>query len=171
MIIAIFTEGTILMHKTGFEAENRADIVAQVKSKDASVYDYANYVPIIGAVDKINFWANQGAEIYYITSREDYSEIQDILNVLEKFNLPQTHHLLFRTEGNSYANVVEELLPDVLIEDDCESMGVNAELIYPTISEPIKKRIKSWIIPEFGGINELPNRIKELALPVVIKHE
>jgi len=143
MIIAIFTEGTILMHKTGLDVENRADIVAQVKSKDASVHKYADYVPIVGAVDKINFWANQGAEIYYITSREDFGEIQDILNVLNKFKFPQTHHLLFRTEGNSYTDVVEELLPDVLIEDDCESMGVDSEIIYPTISEPIRKRIKS----------------------------
>jgi len=171
MVIAIFTEGTILMHKTGHDFENRANIVAQAKADIDSVHNYANYVPVLGVIDKIDFWANQGAEIYYITSRADYSEIQDILNVLNKFKFPQTHHLLFRTEGNSYTNLVEDLLPDVLIEDDCESMGENSEIIFPTISEPIKKRIKSWVVPEFGGITNLPNRILELALPVIINHD
>ncbi len=52
MKIAIFTEGTILMHKDAI-AHTRDEIIHQVMDKTPSVKDYANYIPIRNAVEKI----------------------------------------------------------------------------------------------------------------------
>jgi len=53
-------------------------------------------------------------------------------------------------------------MPDILIEDDCESIGGQAEMTYLHIKPEFKKLIKSIPVKEFGGINHLPDDIKEL---------
>jgi len=53
--------------------------------------------------------------------------------------------------------------PDVLIEDDCESIGGGAEITYPQIRPDVQARITSIIVPEFGGIDHLPDSLSELA--------
>jgi len=44
----------------------------------------------------------------------------------------------------------------VLIEDDCESIGPG-QITYPQIPSAARARIKSIIVPEFGGIDHLPD--------------
>ena len=46
--------------------------------------------------------------------------------------------------------------PDVLIEDDCEGIGPG-QITYPQIPSAARARIKSIIVPEFGGIDHLPD--------------
>jgi len=69
---------------------------------------------------------------------------------------------LFRKEGEKYKDVAEKLMPDVLIEDNCESIGGEPEMTYPHINEDLKKKIKSIIVKEFGGIGHLPDDVHKL---------
>ena len=49
----------------------------------------------------------------------------------------------------------------VPIEDDCESIGFG-EITYPQIRPEVQARIKSIIVPEFGGIDHLPDSLQAL---------
>ena len=51
---------------------------------------------------------------------------------------------------------------DILIEDDCESIGGRTQMVYPNVSYLVKDRIKSIIVKEFSGIEHLPSDINEL---------
>jgi len=153
MRIIIFTEGTILMHKSAIK-HSREEIVRQVIDKDLSVRDYANYVPIGGAVEKIKNWADQGAEIIYMTSRKNKKEIDEIQKVLDQNNFPKGM-LEYRKDDEEYKDVAERIKPDILIEDDCESIGGLKEMTYPHISEKLRKSIKSIVVKEFSGIDNI----------------
>lgn len=139
MKILIFTEGTILMHKSRWRLRN-----------------FATYVPINNAVQKIKSWTKQGVEIIYLTSRRKQKQIQDIQNVLNKYGFPKGK-LLFRKEDEEYKDVAERVVPDVLVEDDCESIGGEDELTITHVKPEIKKKIKSILVKEFGGIDHLPS--------------
>ncbi|KKR32697.1 MAG: hypothetical protein UT63_C0035G0010 [Candidatus Gottesmanbacteria bacterium GW2011_GWC2_39_8] len=139
-VMLIFTEGTILKHKGIIE-------------------DYNSYIPVGNAVGKIKIWKDQGAEIYYLTSRREKQEIEDIREVLKKYNFPDFHNLYFRKEGEEYHEVAEKLLPNVIVEDDCASIGGEGEMVYPHIREDIKSKIKSIVVREFCGIDHLPDKI------------
>jgi hypothetical protein len=54
------------------------------------------------------------------------------------------------------------VLPDVLIEDDCESIGGESEMTYPQLTPALKQRIRSIVVPEFGGIDHLPDELTAL---------
>jgi len=154
MKILIFTEGTILMHKNAVGHE-RVSIVKQVLNKIASVTDYAGYVPIGNAVEKIQKWQEQGNEIIYLTSRRTDKQVNDIRSVLRKYNFP-AGVLEHRKNGEEYKDVAERVMPDVLIEDDCESIGGEKEMAYPRVKAEIKTKIKSVVVKEFGGVDHLP---------------
>jgi len=53
-------------------------------------------------------------------------------------------------------------VPDILIEDDCESIGGKKEMTITFIKPKIKQKIRSVIIKEFSGINDLPDNLHEL---------
>lgn len=50
-------------------------------------------------------------------------------------------------------------MPDVLIEDDCESIGGEKEMVYPHIKPELRTKIKSIVVEEFEGIDHLPDEI------------
>jgi len=160
MKILIFTEGTIIMHKNAV-GHTRDEIVKQVEDKEKSVHDYKSYVPVGNAVKKLQNWKNDGAEILYLTSRRKSEEIQQIQNVLKKFKFPDGQ-LLFCQKDEEYKDVAERIIPDVLIEDDCESIGGIDEMTITHVKSEIKKKIRSISIKEFGGIDHLPNKISAL---------
>ena len=160
--ILVFTEGTVLMHALakGVSREERVkqsqNIIAQFKVRPGSVRDFKNYIPVGNAVEKLNSWKQQGAEIIYLTSRRIKSEIETIKKILSKNNFPDFKNLYFRKQGEKYKNVAEKLLPDVFVEDDCESIGGEKEMVYPHIKKELKSKIKSVVIKEFEGIDNLP---------------
>lgn len=160
MKILIFTEGTILMHKNAV-GHARSTIVRQVMEQESSVKNYAEYVPVGNAVDKIQKWQEQSGEIVYLTSRRTDKEINDIRVVLKKYNFP-AGVLEFRQEGEEYKNVAERVMPDILIEDDCESIGGEKEMTYPHIAQRVKEKIKSVVVKEFEGIDHLPDDFSSL---------
>jgi hypothetical protein len=161
MKILIFTEGTILMHKSGL-GRSREERVRQVVEDDPSTHDFRSYVPIGRAAEKIRNWKNQGCEIRYLTSRTNPSEVNDIKEVLKKNNFPDGP-LLFRRENEDYRDVVERNAPDVLIEDDCESIGGAQEMTITHIRPEIRSKIKSMTVEEFGGIDHLPDDVIRLS--------
>lgn len=150
------------MHSAGV-GKKREEIVNQVKEKEISVKNYGSYIPIARAQEKLNTWIKRGAELFYLTSRINPHEIEQIRGVLNGNNFPKGK-LVFRKQGEEYTNVAERIKPDILIEDDCESIGGEKEMIYPHIKPEIKKGVKSIVIKEFSGIDGLPDSLDNLNL-------
>lgn len=133
MRIMVFTEGTIIMHKNAV-GHNREEIVRQVEKEPESVHDYDSYIPVGNAVKKLKLWKNQGAEILYLTSRRKTDEIRQIKNVLKKHGFPDGQ-LLSRQKD---------------------------EVTITHVRPKIKAKIKSIIVKEFGGIDNLTDKISDL---------
>ena len=148
------------MHKNAV-GRSREEIMQQVKAKEPSVKEYTSYVPIGDAVKKLTSWKNQGAEILYLTSRRKSDEIEAVRAVLKRFDFPDGQ-LLFRLEHEEYKDVAEKVVPDVLIEDDCESIGGTEEMTITHVNPETKTKIKSIPVKEFGGIDHLENKISAL---------
>ena len=182
MKVLVFTEGTVLMHLSARDVD-RAERVRQSQAEGiqgeerkiaydsgtepstaekGSAYDLASYIPVGNAVDKLLAWEKQGATICYITSRRRKGEIDTIRQVLKEYNFPNSSDLYYRHQGEDYKDVAERVLPDILVEDDCESIGGEVRMIYPHLKPEIKKLIKSIPVREFGGIDHLPDHIEEL---------
>jgi hypothetical protein len=51
------------------------------------------------------------------------------------------------------------VLPDVFVEDDCESIGGDVQMTYPHIRPEVKAKIKAVVVPEAAGIDHLPDDI------------
>lgn len=160
MKILIFTEGTILMHN-GALGLTRDEIMKQLKNPTQDIYDFASYIPIGNSVLKLNHWANAGAKIIYLTSRIKPAEVEAIRNILNRHGFPQGR-LLFRQGKQTYKDIAEAVLPDVLVEDDCASIGGAEQMTITNVEPIIKKRIKSVVVREFGGIDLLPDKIGSL---------
>jgi hypothetical protein len=160
MKILIFTEGTILMHKTA-AGLTHDDIIKQVQNHFPGIHDFASSIPIGNSVLKLNHWANAGAEIIYLTSRKKPAEVEAIRNVLNLHGFPRGR-LLFRQGKQTYKDIAEAVLPDVLVEDDCASIGGAEQMTITNVEPTIKRRIKSVVVKEFSGIDRLPDKIELL---------
>jgi hypothetical protein len=163
--ILVFTEGTLL---TGGNVAHlsREERIRAAQEKIArrtagEPIDFRAEVPAGNAVEKLHTWKRQGAEIMYLTSRTRSDEIEAIRYVLNKFGFP-AGELFFRQGSEAYKDVAERVLPDVIVEDDCKSIGGEVEMTYPHIQPDIKARIKSIVIPEAGGIDHLPDDVANL---------
>lgn len=148
------------MHKTAM-GHSREEVVKQVGNEQESVHDYKSYVPVGDAVKKLRHWRKDGAEILYLTSRRKPKEIKNIEDVLKKYGFPDGQ-FLFRRKAEEYKDVAEKNIPDVLVEDDCESIGGRDKMTIAHVKPEIKRKIKSIPIKEFGGIDNLPDKISAL---------
>jgi len=155
MKIMVFLHGTATMHKNaaGLSREER---VQQVIDGDASLHEFGSYIPVDHAVDKLRAWENRGASIVYLSSHTEPSRVELDRLVLAEHGFPRGP-VCFRNDGNSYPEVVETVVPDILIEDDCESIGGELEMVYPQLSLAAKRRVKSVVVREFGGLDHLPD--------------
>lgn len=161
MKVLTFTEGTLIMHKNAI-GRKREDIVKQVRDgRDSSLCEWKTYVPIGNAAKKLQTWKRQGVEVLYLTSRTKSTEIEAIKCVLKKHNFPDGK-LLFRRKGEKYQNVIERIMPDVIVEDDCESIGGEDEMTYTHLKPELKKKIKSIVVQEFDGIDQLSDSVSAL---------
>jgi hypothetical protein len=160
MKIMVFTEGTIIMHQ-GRIGHSREEISRQVVENERTLYDWDSYIPIGNAVDKLRAWCNRGAEIVYLTSRSIPVEIESIRGVLSKYQFPQGR-LMYRDENKEYKDLAEEITPDILVEDDCESIGGIDEMTITHVKPEIRGKITSIPVMEFRGIDHLPDDIDEL---------
>ncbi len=160
MKIMVFLHGTTIMHKGALE-RSRGERVRQVIEHEASVRDFSSYVPIGDAVHKIIEWAQQGAQIVYMSSHLTDDDIEKDRQVLRRSGFPKGE-LQFRRAGEEYRDVVARVLPDIIIEDDCESIGGETEMIYPQIEAELRGKIKSIVVKEFAGIDHLPDELSAL---------
>ena len=61
--------------------------------------------------------------------------------MLSNYNFPDAP-VLYRHGKETYAEIAERVIPDVLIEDNCESIGGEVEMTFPHINPQKKKLIK-----------------------------
>ena len=181
MKILVFTEGTILMHRNakgvsrdeavrqskqaGIQQEARTlsyDTKSLKEAEPGSPYDFTSYIPVRHAAEKLMRWKKQGAIILYLTSRRIKKEVEAIRTILKKYSFPDANNLYFRHQGEDYKDVAEKLMPDIIVEDDCESIGGEIEMTYPHIKTDLKERIKPIIVKELGGIDDLPDNLNHL---------
>jgi hypothetical protein len=161
MKIMVFLHGTVIMHKNA-AGRTREERVKQVlDGRDESLYDFASYVPVDNAAMKIQAWRQQGAEIVYLSSHKIVEDVEIDKAVLQNHDFPDGQ-VFFRNSGEQYYNIAERVLPDILIEDDCESIGGEKEMTYPHIKPERKAKIKPIVVKEFDGIDHLPDEIAKL---------
>ena len=134
---------------------------SQYSVEPGSPYDFTNYIPIGHVLEKLLRWKKQGTTILYLTSRRIKNEIEAIKTILKKYNFPDADNLYFRHQGEDYKDVAQKLMPDVIVEDDCESIGGEIEMTHPHIRDDLKKKIKSIVIKEFAGIDHLPENVTD----------
>jgi hypothetical protein len=160
MKIMVFLHGTAIMHRNalGYTREER---VQQVLDGDKSIHDFASYVPIGNTVRKLQAWKEQGAEIVYLSSHKKAEDVEKDKQVLVAHGFP-SGQIFFRLHGEGYHDVAERVLPDILIEDDCESIGGEKEMTYPQITPELRTRIKSIVTEEFSGLDHLPDEVSAL---------
>ena len=160
MKILVFLHGTLIMHKNA-EGKSRKERVQQVKNKESSVLNYVSYIPVGNVVEKLKSWQSQGAEILYLSSHETAEDVEKDKSVLEKYDFPKGQ-IFYRQNGEFYKDIAEKIIPNVLIEDDCESIGGEKEMTITFVKPEIKQRIKSIVVKEFSGIENLPNNLDDL---------
>ena len=162
MKIMVFLHGTAIMHKNA-RGRTREERIRQVLDGDESLHDFESYVPVGNVVQRLQAWKGQGAEIVYLSSHKNAAEVEKDKLVLRTYGFPDGC-VYFRQGGKPYNEIAESVLPDILIEDDCESIGGKKEMTYPHIKSELKARIKSIVIKEFGGIDHLPDDISALII-------
>lgn len=129
-------------------------------------------MPIGNAAWKLQKWAEQGARIVYLSSLTEGRKVRsdEIVGkkglkvdqeILDKYKFPKGK-VYHRKKEESYADIAERIMPDILIEDDCESIGGEKEMTYTYIKPALKTKIKQIVVKEFGGIDHLPEDIQKL---------
>ena len=150
------------MHKNA-KGLTREEIIKQALEGDESIHDYALYIPVGNAVKELQEWKEQGAKICYLSSHKNAKDVEKDKFVLKKYTFPDGQ-IFYRRNGEEYKDVVERIrpLPDVIVEDDCESIGGKVKMVYPNLKPELKNRIKSIVVREFEGIDYIPDKISEL---------
>ncbi|HET6845403.1 MAG TPA: hypothetical protein VFH29_01130 [Anaerolineales bacterium] len=161
MKILVFLHGTTIMHASAV-GQTRAQRVQQVLDHDPSARDFASYVPTEAAVTKLRGWAAQGAHILYLSSHRKDAFVELDRSVLRAFGFPDGD-VLHRGAAGTHAGIVEEVMPDILIEDDCESFGGQKNMAFPNLRPELQSQVKSIIVPEFGGLEHLPDDLPALS--------
>lgn len=162
MKIMVFLHGTTIMHRNAVGC-TREERVQQVREREESVREYAAYVPVDNAASKLRAWSEQGAEIVYLSSHKRPEYVEKDRAALQTYDFP-AGLIVFRQPGEGYQDVAERVLPDVLIEDDCESIGGAREMTSAHLKPELQARITAIVVKEFGGIDHLPDDIAELSL-------
>jgi hypothetical protein len=160
MKVAVFLHGTTIMHRSAV-GRSREERVQQVQWGEASVRDFASYVPIGDAANKLRTWSKQGADLIYLSSHKRPEDVVLDQVVLTTYDFP-AGQVVFRSRGESYQDTAGRVSPDILIEDDCESIGGEQEMIFPHLSPDIHGRIVSIVVKEFEGLDHLPDDLVAL---------
>ncbi len=151
----VFLHGTSIMHASAAGVP-RSSRVRQVTGKDPSVRDFASYVPTEGAVAKIAAWQRRGAEICYLSSHQTATAAAIDGSVLAAYGFP-AGTLYYRAHGDGYADVARRWQADVVVEDDCESIGGRAQTTASWLARSPGRRVPCVVVPEFGGLAHLPD--------------
>jgi hypothetical protein len=63
----------------------------------------------------------------------------------------------YRGPDKRYQDIAEAVIPAVLVEDDCRSIGGEWQMTIPHVRTDIRRRIHSIVMREFAGIDHLPD--------------
>lgn len=151
MRLLVFLAGTILMHASA-AGKSREERVRQVKLGQ-NLGGIASYIPVGNAVLKLQSWQQQGAEIIYLSPGR---QIEQTLAVLAAHHFPEGP-VAHRRPGETWQDVVARIQPDILIEDDCESIGGEPKMTFPQLQPGLQASTTSIVVKEFGGIDHLPD--------------
>jgi hypothetical protein len=158
--ILVFLHGTAIMHRTAV-GRPRAERVRQSVQRDRAVLDFASYVPTEAAVEKVRTWQGHGAVISYLSSHQEAADVELDRAVLTAHGFP-AGTVFSRGPGESYADVARRTGADVLVEDDCESIGGRSRTTAAGLAATPGRAVTSVIVPEFGGLAHLPDEPGEL---------
>ena len=111
------------------------------------------YKPIGNAVKIVNTLYEKDYEIY-LCSYVRRARYDFIKSIVDFYGMKYTE-ILCRNKGETYNEIVEQLKPNILIEDDCKSIGGLKECCITDVKDEIKKDIQSIIVPEFAGIDNI----------------
>ncbi len=136
--IMIFTEGTILKPKYD-------NILSRI--------NVLGYIPIGNSIDKLKKWQEEGYEVIYITSLRGRKAMK-MAQRLDELGFIGSM-VGYRQKNQDYATLIKEELPDILIEDDCKSIGGEENMCYEQLSEELKDNIKHIVVEEFQGIDKV----------------
>lgn len=128
--------------------------------RDPTVTDFGSYVPTESAVSKASAWQRRGADICHLSSHKTAADVDLDRGVLAAHDFPGGP-VFFREHGESYADVVRRAGADVVVEDDCESIGGAAQMVGPRLG-PGSDAVVCVVVPEFGGLAHLPDDPAEL---------
>jgi hypothetical protein len=156
----VFLHGTSIMHRSAAGLPQSAR-VRQVRSNDPAVRDYGSYVPTDGAVAKILAWQQRGAEICYLSPHQTAAAAAVDSSVLAEHGFP-AGTLYYRLHGESYADVARRWSADVVVEDDCESVGGMPHTTASALASSAGRPVRCVVVPEFGGMAHLPDDPAEL---------
>lgn len=122
-----------------------------------SVYGYR---PAGKSIALLENWAAQGAKLVFCTYLRK-NRLPFILAVVRRYPLGG-ERLYYRSAGEQYAQLIEQATPDILIEDDCKSIGGARQMCITGVSDRIKEQVHSIVVPEFLGLDELPCELEKL---------
>src|SRR5579875_2861883 len=140
MRILVFTEGTIL--------DDRSNVESWILCGDAAA--------------KLNSWRKHGSEIIYLSSKRKSESLEEVKRALCEGGAPAGLILFRENAEEDYGDVAARASPNVIVEDDCVSIGGEVQMTYPKLRAELKSKVKSIVVPEFGGIDHLPDDPSEL---------
>ncbi len=108
------------------------------------------------AAMKLIDWKKHGATIVYLSSKRRDGTLDKVRRALKEGGAPEGE-LLFRRGKEHYGEVAEKASPDIIVEDDCKSIGGEAEMTYPKLRRELQARVKSVVVQEWAGIDHLPD--------------
>ena len=136
--IMIFVERTILKPKYN-------NILSRISM--------TTYIPINNAIETLKKWQEEGYEVIYLTSLKGRRAMKMAQHLDE---LGFTGSMVgYRQKNQDYATLIKEELPDILIEDNCLSVGGEQNMCYNLLSDELKKEIKHIVVEEFKGIDDV----------------
>lgn len=117
------------------------------------IFTKYGYKPIENAVEIVNDWKEKGHEIY-LCSYVHKIRYKYIKSIMDFYGMKYTE-IICRSKREQYSEIVERLEPDLLIEDDCRSIGGQREWCITNVKDELKSKIHSIIVPEFKGIEDV----------------
>jgi hypothetical protein len=138
----------------------RAERVRQSVQRGPSVTEFGSYVPADATVEMALSWQRHGADLSYLSSHRTAADVDLDRGVLTTHGFP-SGPVFFRKPTESYADVACRAGADVVVEDNCESIGGSAQMISSTLG-PGAAQVRCVVVPEFGGLMHLPDDPRDL---------
>lgn len=153
--IVVFLQGTTLI-ESALLGKTREESVKKSRDLAARGGWLGELVPIGESPKKVRTWSSHGTEVYYLTASRKQENVGKCETALKKWSFPSSV-LLHRNMNENYGDIIPQIRPDLIVEDDCESLGGMKEMVYPNLPESVRRSIASVVVREFEGIDHLPD--------------